>query len=434
MNNYKLSRYNVIFTRDFGMYLWNTLTGALLTLNEEDVSYLGTFNGMDDGSATFNALKDHGCIIDARYDELGKVLYDEKSVMLNPRPMALHYTIAPGLDCNYNCPYCFEKDRTSQKVMGQDMQDKVCRFIIRAADKCCDLQQIGITWFGGEPLLHMDAIEHISKQLMEYCEQRQIKYSAGIVTNGRFLTRDNAHRLKQLNVEYVQMAVDGMGKAYAKAKGTSPDSFDKVVENIVSSADILPITVRINVTDTIDEAVLLTDYLLREKQLDGRIKTYIAHVRDYSDHNMLRERLSHEHFLQLEKEYMDFFADSGGLYSPSSLFYSKPKRRCTTCLSVCDTNYCIGPEGELYRCEHMFGNSTGIVGMIDAGRFYPKNELAYIKHIHPKKCEECQLLPVCMGGCMNDNLSGEVALSCEKFKERLIDYLLLDDFPAEDKT
>lgn len=425
MADYKLSRYNVFFERNGNKYLWNTLSDALIKLDIDGIDYIGNFDGHNDRSNMFKVLKENGCIVDKRYNELGKVLYDEKSTMLNSSPLEVHYTIAPGLGCNYKCPYCFEKDRTSRKAMTKHMQDKTCDFIIRKAENNPDLKHIGITWFGGEPLMYIDAIQYISKKLITFCNEHNIIYTAGIVTNGRFLTPENAEVLKECKVGYVQMAVDGTKYNYAKAKGTEPEEFDKVVENIVASADIIPITVRINVEDTIDDAIRLTDYLLRTKELDGKIKIYIAHIRNYSDTNMLKEQMSHEHFLNIEKEYIGFFTE-GGIFSEESLAYSVPKRRCTTCLSVCDSNYCIGPEGEFYRCEHFFGNKEHVVGTIDAGRFYSDDEITYLKHIHPDKCEKCDLLPVCMGGCMNDNKAGNVALSCEHFKERMIDYLMLD--------
>lgn len=425
MTGYKLSRYNIVFERNKKRYLWNTLTDALIALDEDGFAYLNDYDGCEDNEPYFEVLRKNGCIVDERYDELGKVLFDEKATMLNDEPTGLHYTIAPGLGCNYNCPYCFEKDRVVHSAMTETMQERVCDFIIKAAESNHILKQIGVTWFGGEPLLYMDAIKAISKRLMDYCKDRGIIYSAGIVTNGRYLTKENARILKQLNVNYVQLAIDGMRDYYSISKGTVPEDFDVTIENVAASADIIPITVRINVTDNLSEAEKLTEYLLKDRGLDGKIRIYIAHVRDYTNKDMDAEQQSHRRFLDMEAQYIDHFG-SEKPYSMRSLFYTEPRRICTTCLSVCNQNYCIGPEGELYRCEHHFGQRDHIVGTIESGRFYNNNELAYLKHIHPKCCEECQLLPVCMGGCMNDAKRGKPALACEQFKERLIDYLLMN--------
>ena len=420
---YKLSRYNIQFSRDGNDYLWNTLTGALIRLDAEGKAYLSTFDGSDDKHKFFEPLFKSGCIVDERYSELGKILTDEKSVMLNQVPNEIHFTIAPGLGCNYNCPYCFEKGRQSQHTMDNDTRDEVCKFIIDIAEKNPYLQYIGITWFGGEPLLYCDTIDYISRKLINYCNSRDIKYGAGIVTNGRFLSPDVAEMLVENRVSYVQLAVDGMGEYYAQQKGTTVDEFDATIQNIIDSAVIIPITVRINVSDNLDEAIKLTDYLLKKKALDGIIKIYVAHIRDYNESCMTVEEKAHGNYLNLEKEYISLFGEDR-LYSRQSLFYVTPTRRTTTCLSVCGNNFCIGPCGELYRCEHFFGNPDYIVGDIRSGRFYSDIEIEYIKHIHPEKCENCDVFPICLGGCMNDNRSGDVALSCDGFRERLIDYLM----------
>jgi len=425
MKKYKLSQYNLIFDRNNQRFLWNTLTNALIKVDSDGIRYLQEFDHKTEEenrkSPYFEPLLKNGCIIPDSYDELGKVLFDEKSTMMNPFPSALHYTIAPGLGCNYACVYCFEKNRDSYHTMDQKTQEDVCAFILNAMDHNPNVKNLGITWFGGEPLLYRDAIAYISQKLMQYCEEKEITYSAGIVTNGRFLTEDVARKLVDLKVQYVQLAVDGMPERYSYMKGTTEDDFYKVVENIEKSAEIIPITVRINVSDNAEDAFSLTDYLLNTRKLDGKIKIYIAHVREYEERVGEEERKSHEDFLRLEEQYMlQFHKD--GKYSANSFSYIAPKRRCTTCLTVCSPNYCIGPEGELYRCEHFFGRKDKIVGTIYQGRFYTKEEQRIISFQHPQKCLECKMFPICLGGCMNDCKEGEVLIACEQFKERLKDF------------
>lgn len=427
MSSYKLSRYNVLFKRNEQSFLWNTLTGALIQVDQGGIDYLDKFSDSetDQEHPYFKVLLKNGCIVDAQYDELGKVLIDEKQTMLESYPYGMHYTIAPGLGCNYHCVYCFEKDRTSYKAMTEAVRDEVINFIIQQAEDNKNLGQLGITWFGGEPLLYLDTIADISKELIRYCDERKILYSAGIVTNGRYLTKEVAKALVQNKVSYVQLAIDGMATQYALSKGADENDFYQTVENLVSSAEIIPITVRINVQEEIDEAVRLTDYLLKDKHLDGKIKIYIAHIRNYDSVNMKENQIRHKKFLENEKRYMALFGKNKP-YSIESLAYIKPKRRCTTCLSVCGSNYCIGPEGEFYRCEHFFGNKDCIVGSVKEGRYYSKQEVNYIQFKHLNKCEACKLFPVCLGGCMNDAMNGETAIDCKTFTERMFDYILMD--------
>ena len=423
---FKLSRYNVQFDRSRESYLWNTLTGALVKVDEGAKSYISSFAGEDDGDERFACLFENGCIVPSRYDELGKVLFDEKTVMLEEHPVATHYTIAPGLGCNFACEYCFEHGRTGGPGMDVETQDAVCDFIIRSAEANGNLLSIGVTWFGGEPLLYLDAIERMSGKLMAYCEGRGVSYSAGIVTNGRFLTPDAAERLARCSVNRAQVSIDGMPEVFIKRKGATCGDFEAVVDNVAACAEILPITVRINVADDGSEALALTRHLLGDWGLDGRIQVYAAHVRDYCGGLAADERESHRGYLHFAGEYAKLFG-RGGPYDATSYSSIAPKRRCTTCLSVCSPNYCIGPKGELYRCEHHFGSDEHVVGTVRDGRNYSAADVSYLDHRHRSECLECGFLPVCLGGCPNDSSNGEGVLACEEFKQHLIDQLMFGE-------
>jgi len=299
----------------------------------------------------------------------------------------------------------------------------VCDFIIGEAKKNPNLEVLGVTWFGGEPLLFIDAISYMSDRIKGFCKAKSIGYSAGIVTNGRFLNRSNAEVLLRCGVNRVQLSMDGMPETYIAQKRAKPGDFEAVVDNIVSVADMIPITVRINVSDNEEEAFELTRYLLENRCLNGRIKIYAAHVRDYSEGcSSAWEREAHSRYLSFAQEYQGLFTEDGP-YSPSSYSYAPPKRRCTTCLSVCSSNYCVGPKGELYRCEHHFGKESQIVGTVRDGRYFADLDLRYLQYRHLKDCEDCVMLPICLGGCMNDTKDGENMLSCELFRKYLVDSL-----------
>ena len=422
---FKYSRYNVRFTWGNRQYLWNTLTDALIELDMDEAYYIDTSSEPVINDPNFNSLYRNGCILPFEYDELGKVLYEEKAVMMEREPKTLQYTIAPGLGCNYDCIYCFEKGNRNSKYMDEKTLEAVSNYIISATEHNKNLQNIRVTWFGGEPLLYQNAITRISKCLMDYCKEKGVKYSAGIVTNGRLLDVDTAKMLKKLNVRYVQLSFDGMKTEYMKQKRCSEDDFNQTVINICNCADIIPITVRVNVYDDISEAKKLTEFLLKEKGLDGKIKIYIAHIRDYSCSNACAERESHDSFLTLQGQYMRQFG-AGGFFDWNSFCNIVPKRRFTTCATVCRTNCCIGPEGELYRCEHFLGDNKHVVGTVTDGLYNNSEDLKYLLFRHPNKCLECNMFPICLGGCMNDAMSGDIPLSCESLKKRWFELLMLN--------
>lgn len=418
---YKLSQYNVLFTRNDVHYIWNTFSGALIKLDQEAQAYIAAFNGEKDDSSYFSTLYSNGCIVKTTLDELGKVLYDEKAITFNNYPNRLFFTIAPGLSCNYNCIYCFENKRSSFDRMTDETQEALVRYINRQIERNPKLERISITWFGGEPLLYTDIIYSLSLRIMECCRENGIDYYSGMITNGRYLTKENVQVLSQCKLGHIQVSIDGMADYYEKMKGASKQDFYAVVNNLIYACEYLPLAVRINTGADMAEAIRLTDYLLSDCGLDGKIKIYIAHTRDYDEQKSARiEQQQHKLFLENERQYMSMFGKQGK-YKKTSFEYRVPKRRGTTCLSVCQSNACIGPNGEIYQCEHHFGIQDAIIGNIYEGKFYQDNNSKYLEFQHYKKCLSCSFFPVCLGGCLDDKVNSRNMIDCQNYRKRLID-------------
>lgn len=423
---YKTSNYNIIFKRNNKTYLWNTISGALIILDKPALDFINSFDGNHTDSEYFNTLKKHGCIIDENINELGKILFDEKVIMMNMNPERLYFTIAPGLGCNYKCDYCFENNRTSFDKMSEEVQEKLIDYVSRTVSQNKNLRRISITWFGGEPLLYVDIIEKLSKAFIEICNNNDIKYYSGMITNGRYLTPDNISKLKKCHIGHMQISVDGMKEYYSKIKKADNKDFETTINNIINASNDFSIAIRININNSYEEALSITDYLLNSKNLDGKIKVYIAHTRDYCAHlSSSEEKILHGKFLDYENEYIKLFGKDGK-YKKQSFEFRVPNRRGSSCLSVCQSNACIGPKGEIYQCEHHFGIPELIIGNIEEGRYYSDINQKYLSFQHKDECLECKFFPVCLGGCMDDAVNKRDMINCTKYTERLIDLKLYD--------
>ena len=98
-----------------------------------------------------------------------------------------------------------------------------------------------------------------------------------------------------------------------------------------------------------------------------------------------------------------------------------PKRHRASCAQVCRANVCIGPEGEMYRCEHYFGDKSQVIGDIITGLYYNSVDNAYYIFKHRKSCKSCKYFPLCMGGCLDDRVNGHFSIACEKFKRGMLE-------------
>ena len=412
--DYKKSFYNNVMWHEGEAYLWNTLSGALLRLDADALLFLEKYDETDQsGNEYYDLFRKNGCIVPGDLNEINQVLLQEKTAILNPNQPVLHFTVAPGLGCNYDCVYCFEKHMESRLSMTEKTQQDTVDYILRLAEGNPSLKYLMIRWFGGEPLLYMDSICRMSGRLMAWCDAHHVQYYAEMITNGRFLTAENAEKLKKVHVQYVQLALDGMPEQYMRLKRASREDFDAVIENIAASAGILPIHVRVNVTDHYEDVLALTHYLLKEKKLEHRIKIGLAHVRNYDSASGEEETARHRDFMAFEEKYISLFGE-GGPYAADSLAFHVPRRQPANCYKICSFNYCIGPEGELYRCEHHFGLKDRAVGSIYEGNRYSDQELRLAEYRHPDKCRTCRIFPVCLSGCL---VYSGLAMACEEMKK-----------------
>ena len=84
----------------------------------------------------------------------------------------------------------------------------------------------------------------------------------------------------------------------------------------------------------------------------------------------------------------------------------------------------IGPEGELYKCEHYFGVNDQIIGTVQEGRYYNEAELSFYGELDPKCISSrCPILPTCVGGCQSERVQFGVPKDCENRIDEFIQNL-----------
>lgn len=153
----KWSRFNYVYRTERNVILYNTFSKAILELGDEEYERLK--NG--DYGLEEEELADNGIIVEDDYDELGFLKYIHYRTRFSSDVMTL--TIAPTLDCNFDCPYCFENKRKGK--MSEEVRIAIISFIKKKIDS--GVRKIDLTWYGGEPLLQVDSIKSIHLGIKE---------------------------------------------------------------------------------------------------------------------------------------------------------------------------------------------------------------------------------------------------------------------------
>ena len=108
-------------------------------------------------------------------------------------PLLAH--IIPIRRCNLACTYCNEFDDFSKPVPTEEM--------FRRIDKLGALGTSVVTISGGEPLLHPDLDDVISRI-------RANGMIAGLITNGYLLVPERIKRLNRAGLEWLQISIDNV--------------------------------------------------------------------------------------------------------------------------------------------------------------------------------------------------------------------------------
>jgi radical SAM protein with 4Fe4S-binding SPASM domain len=145
-----------------------------------------------------------------------------------------HLYIPPGLllqwhiteRCNLRCSHCYQEDYSGKELRFQELlvilrQYKDLLGFWR--DKLGGLSVRGhITVTGGEPFVRRDFID-----LLEVFSADRKHYSFAILTNGSFIDKPMARKLRKLGPTFVQLSIEGTQATHNKIRGSG--NFDRTV-------------------------------------------------------------------------------------------------------------------------------------------------------------------------------------------------------------
>lgn len=422
----KESKYNIAVEHNGQCLLFNSRTIATAALDDSALDILERvrYGAEIEESELVNEMKRVGFLVDDSIDELQQLEMNYNLSKYSKNGLGL--VIAPTMACNFACPYCYEG---SQKgVMSADLQEKI---ISMAEAFAKDKQSINIGWFGGEPLLAKKIIYSMSKRLIEICEREHVEYEARIVTNGYLLDEETILELKKCKITFAQITLDGLPESHNKKRklrnGNDEPTFDRIIENtLLAKENGIDVAIRVNVDKTTQHELEPLLDLMMEKGLGTEL--YLGHVQANTDSSkeFAENCLSSEDFAEV---YVNYEKLLFARRLPTE--YPVPDRM--NCGADYLYSYVVDADGYLYKCWNDIGIKTESVGNVsnleDFSKITQNPNSNYCKYMTwtPfafKKCRECKILPICLGGCQYNGRSiGEPV--CENWKYELEEYIKL---------
>ena len=149
---------------------------------------------------------------------------------LTPRTLGL--ILLPTEHCNFRCTYCYE-----DFALGRMSPGVVAGVKSLLSKRAPTLDELSLSWFGGEPLLALDVVEDVQAHVLALArEYPALRVASGITTNAWKLTPQVFARLLGLGVDDYQISFDGPREHHDKkrVRADGRSTFDRLWRNVVA--------------------------------------------------------------------------------------------------------------------------------------------------------------------------------------------------------
>ncbi|MFI9647745.1 radical SAM protein [Streptomyces sp. NPDC052040] len=359
--------------------------------------------------------------------------YEKMHIAANDRSTR-SFTLFPTSYCNMGCEYCGQEHR-KQSLNTRHRLAVLGR--IRNVAQSEGLQRINLGWFGGEPLMAYNTIREMSRQIISFCSESSVSYTASIVTNGALLTARKLDTLvNQCAVTRFNITIDGPEgvhdahrplKSGAKSYRRLTSLLAEATQNpeLDSASFVLRTNIDVENCDYIDE------YLKEMADLgfSGKRNVIFQLVPIHSwGNDVEKRRVGRDKYLRREVEWLALMQRLGlqTTLLPGGV-------RAKTCSAVGPGSEVILTDGNVFSCTEQplvpSLESESRLAHVDnlqlgdlrpAGAYDSWNDSVASGGI---PCSTCWLLPACGGSCPKLWAEGEVP--CPSIKFNITDRLSL---------
>lgn len=433
----KISRYAFIFHIDnTNYYIYNTLSNALVEIDEQVYTDLKKNEGKVEASninfdkELCDVLFENGILTENDEDDYLK--YKAIIKKMRDQNKFIHLTLAPTMDCCFNCFYCFEKCK-NEKYMKPETMDAILKYI----DSQKSVEAMKLTWFGGEPLMAINEMVEFSEKLSK---QWAKPIDCDIITTGYHIDKNMIEILRNIGVNSIQITLDGMKETHNQVKRLSSceDVFSKVWNNIKLLHELAPsikITIRVNLTkknaheygqllnlfwETFKDSkniVIAPSFVIDRGTIDSTNKNVLNSLLFNHD-----ERT--KHILSLAYQ---------GIKTP---YIRYPDRRFGECAIRNNMAISFDPEGYAYKCWEVIGDKKYSIGKLNSnGELTELNAVNINRQLYgadpleDANCIKCKYLPICGGGCPIQRIQNKFENGrnnpCIYYKGHMLEFLKL---------
>ncbi len=348
-----------------------------------------------------------------------------------------HITLFVAQTCNLKCTYCYgnEGEYGNAGFMNYETAIKSVDWLIKESK---NKKELGISFFGGEPLLNFKLIKKVANYALQQGEKFEKKFEFGITTNGLLLNDENIAFMKKYKIIPV-VSFDGPKKIQDKYRvfKNGNGTYDFALKKLKKLLEAIPDSIcRATLMDIKDysyvekhlneigfkfvQLTVATPALFTEKVLHRDIPYILNYIKETS--NILIETIKKHNDKNLKKIK---YSGLGWHLSRMLEQFVYRQKRYFAC-GAGRSGVAISTDGNVQLCHRFVGISDFILGNI-----YQKNIFRSEYQVSPTKvnidCKSCFAKYFCGGGCYHDNIciNGDIYLPAKDmclFMQNLTQY------------
>jgi len=395
MYPYHKSRFTVVIPiihegRDLAA-LYHTISGAFLLCSREEWTAVLDSRGIGCDRATVEHLCGQGILVTDGADETA--VYENWKLQHVYSPLTIKSKMIATRRCNMRCKYCLiDKEVRDMSSETAREIDKFYLGVIREARPLAVSDEAG----GAETMLNAGVLIESAVRRFYFCEGLGIPYSLGMVTNGSLLDRRTIELLTAVGLKTIRVSIAGPARihdALRPFKG-SGGTYEVIMRNLAAISGLVPIMI--------------------ECQYDSAAQDHEAIPEMFDDFDRYGVAVDKIRFCPILQTRTDSPFQSG-MGDPEiylrltaearkrgySQFDAPPSNRCAADFRY---HYVFDTGGEITPCPALQGGEFAY-GDVRKGVDFVAESQILMRRLPDKCLHECDLLPICMGGCRQQALA-----------------------------
>lgn len=368
--------------------IYNTLSGALVLCSRDDWAAI-LHNGGD--PAARERLNEQGILKAPGTDETQ--LYHNWKLQHVYSPGTIKSRMIVTRRCNMRCRYCLiDKEARDMTSETAEEIDKFYLGVIREAHPFAVCDEAG----GAETMLNPGVLIESATRRFYFCEGLGIPYSLSMVTNCSLVDRRTIERLRTVGLKMIRVSIAGPARIHNALRPFKDGggTYEIVLRNLAAVSDLVSIMIECQYDSASNdhEAIpeMFDDFEHHGVKIDKIRFCPILPTR--TDSPFQSGIGDPEIYLRLTRE-----ARNRGY----TQFDVPPSNRCAADVRY---HYVFDTNGEIVPCPALQGAEFAC-GDVRKGVNFVEESKLLMRRLPDKCLNECELLPLCMGGCRQQALA-----------------------------